>query len=559
MKKEASKKWIIPVVVAVVAIVTVAILLVTGVIGSKAKVPDILNKSVTEAEKILEEAGFAICITKTEINDDVPENTVLVQSPVAGEKLEKGSVVDVTSSVKSVSISIPNVKYYSKELAVDVLQKTGFKVEIKTENSTEIADGAVISQSQTGEGKTGSLITLSISANSVKQGDAVKVPSVADKTAEDAAKALKGTFFFKITEEKFSDTVKNGKVIAQTPQADTNANQNITINAVISLGKAEDREVIVPNVIRFSRSQAKEALENAGLRVVIKEEASDTIAKGVVVSQNIKGGLKVKADTVVTIVVSSGKAQATSATTTLPTPTKFETTKKQETTKNNNQNVAPTQKPIVPPSTQKPTDPSGEAVYRSDFSIVTDKKEAKAGDIITVSVKLKTNYNIVAISLPVIYDARAFELVGTEEDNLSSFLKFSGKLTQNGYQTNGNWKSPDTMYSKNSNPDYWTNPLRKANNKIVFATWVAMASQGTSMTSLDKEETIVSFKLKVKENVKDTSGRIYMSPDFIKTASDPQGILFVGRSKSDSITVDSIVQTGQTINLDKANSLVVIK
>ncbi len=559
MKKEASKKWIIPVVAAVVAIAAVAILLITGVIGDNTKVPDILNKSVTEAEKILEDAGFAICITKTEINDDVDENTVLNQSPQAGEKLEKGSVVEVTASIKSVDVSIPNVKYYSKALAVNVLQKAGFKVEIKTENSSEIADGAVINQSETGKAKTGALITLSISSNSSKQGEAVNVPSVVGKTADDAAKALKGSFFLKITEEQYIDTVGKGKIVSQMPQADVNANKNTTVEAVISLGKAEDREVVVPNVVRFSRSQAKEALENAGLRVLIKEEANDTVAKGVVISQSVKGGIKVKADTVVTIVVSSGKTQETTALTTAPTPTKFETTKKPETTKNNNQNISPTQKTTVSPVTQAPTDSSSEAKYKADFAIVTDKNQAKAGDIITVSVKLKTNYNIVAISLPVIYDSRAFELVGTDENNLSSFLTFSGTLTKNGYQTNGNWKSPDSMYSKNSNPDYWNNSLRKANNKIVFATWVAMASQGTSMTTLDEEETIVSFKLKVKDTAKDTSGRIYMNSDFIKTASDPQGILFVGRSKSDTISVDSIVQTGQTINLDKANSLVVIK
>ncbi len=560
MKKETSKKWIIPVVCAAVAVCTVAILLITGVIGGNARVPDILNKSLDEAEKILGESGFAICITKTEIDDSVDENTIISQSPEAGKKLVDGGTVDVTVSIKSTEITVPDVKYYDKELAIDVLQKAGFKVEIKSEKSAEFADGAVMNQSKTGKGRTGSVITLTISANDIApSNNSIKVPSAVNKTAEEAAKALSGNFFFKIVKEQYSSDVEKGKIIAQTPQADINAGKNVTVEGVISLGKAEDVEVIVPNVVRFARIQAKETLENAGLQVLMREEYSDTVAKGVVISQNIKAGEKVKAETVVTIVVSSGKAPDTTTKNNTPTPTKFETTKKTETTKNNNQNVSPTQKPVVPTVTQKPTELAGEAKYKADFAITTDKKEAKSGDIITVSVKLKTNYNIVAISLPVIYDSRVFEVVGVEENNVSSFLNFSGTLTNNAYQTNGNWKSPDNMYSKNSNPDYWNDPVRKSNNKIVFATWVVMASQGTVITDLDKEETIVSFKLKVKDNVKDTSGRIYMHPDFIKTATDPQGILFVGRSKSDTISVDSIVQTGQTINLDKANALVAIK
>ena len=84
-------------------------------------------------------------------------------------------------------------------------------------------------------------------------------------------------------------------------------------------------------------------------------------------------------------------------------------------------------------------------------------------------------------------------------------------------------------------------------------------SQGTVITKLDKEETIVTFKLKVKENVSDTSGRIFLSQDFIKTAKDPQGILSVGRTTSDKITTDSIVSTGQTIDLRDATVLVTIK
>lgn len=557
-----SKKWLIPVIVAVLAIGAVVVLMATGVIESgTVKVPDITNISMEEAQKILEEAGLSICVNDRIIDDSVPENTVITQSPASGEKIKEGSIVNVDISEKSVEVSVPDVKYYDKALAVEKLQAVGFRVEITEEESDKFADGAVISQSLSGKGKTGSTVELTVCRNDIaKGGEMFDIPSVIGKTPADADEALSGRFYLKIVEEKFSSKVKKGTIAFQTPSDGIECQQYTTLEAVISLGKPGDTQVIMPDVVRSSRAAAIKTLESLGLRVSVKEKYNDVVSAGIVISQSIEKGEKITADTVVTIVVSGGKQPEITTIRPGDMPTQLATsTKPEKTTKNDSQNVTqkPTTKPAVP--TTKPVDLSGEKKFIADFAIKTDKAEAKAGDIITVSVKLKTNYDIVAISLPVIYDANAFELVGTSENNLASYLNFTGTLKDNGYATNGNWKSPDAMYTKNSDNDYWTSKLTKARYKIAFATWVAAPSQGTVVTTLDKEETIVTFKLKVKETASETSGRIFLSQDFIKTASTPQGILSVGRTTSDKITTDSIISTGQTIDLRDATALVVIK
>ena len=558
---KSFKKWLAPVIVAVIAIVTVVVLFATGVIGgNKVNVPDVLNISAEKAQEILEEEGLSLCITEKEINNEVDENTVLRQSPKSGEKIEKGGIVNVTVSKKSVTVSIPDVENYDKELAIDTLQNAGFNVEIVEEESDKYADGAVISQSQSGKGQTGTTIIITVSKNDKTNTEkTVKVPSVEGKTVEEAKKLFGEKLYLKITSEKFSDSVTKGSIISQTPAPDSEVKEKTIVEVVVSKGKTSEAKVVVPDVVFYSRSQAIEALEKVGLRVNVKDEFNSVVSAGVVISQSVPAGKEVSADTVVTISVSIGKQPeiTTIRPEDLPTiitrPSKPETTNKNETTK-------PDQKPVTTPSTtKKPVVDTEESKYVADFRITTDKPEAKAGDIITVSVKLKTNYRIVSVSLPVIYDTRVFEIVGGDENNVSSFLNFTGTLSQNGYGTNGNWKSPDSMYTKNSNSAHWASDSVKAKYKFAFATWVAMPSQGTVMTTLDNEETIVTFKLRVKSGVKDTSGRIFLSQDFIKTASDPQGILSVGRAKSDKITADSIVATGQTINLREATALVVIK
>lgn len=561
--KKTFKKWLIPVIAAVVAIVAVVVLFATGVIGSgNIKVPDLLNMNIEEAQKVLEEKGLLIDVIK-EINDDVDENIVFKQNPPMGGKVKKGTVITVVISEKPMETIIPDVEYYDKNTAIDVLENAGLYVEIIEEENDKYADGAVISQSQTGKGQTGSVITITVSKNDTEtKSETIKVPSLAGKTLAEAKEILGDKLYIKIVAEDFSDTIKKGAIISQNPEADKDVNLNTVVSVAISKGKASETEIIMPDVVFSPRVKARETLEKLGLKVVVKEEYSSTVPAGVVVSQSIPKGEKITADKVITIVVSNGVKPEITTLSPEDIPTYITTSPGDETTKEN-QPENPTKKPsttTVPTTENKqPVADKEEAKYVADFAIVTDKTEAKAGDIITVSVKLKTNYKIVAISLPVIYDSNAFEIVGAEEARPSSYLNFTGTLTENGYTTNGNWKSPESMYSKNSNEDYWTSAIAKAKYKIAFATWVAAPSQGTVISTLDKEETIVTFRLKVKENVSDTSGKIFLSQDFIKTASAPQGILSVGRTKSDTITTDSIVSTGQTIDIKDAVALVTIK
>lgn len=547
-------KWAIPVIGVLVAAIVVTTLFLTGVIGPKTvEVPDIINLSAEKAQEIIEDAGLTLSITKKEINEKLDENTVLKQSPASGEKIKKGETVSIVVSEKPVIQEIPNVVSYQRDLAVKALKNLGFKVEIIEKETDEFADGSVIEQSKTGKGKTGDVIVITVAKN-VKQSEdkLIKVPDIKGKTLVQAREVLKGNFYVMISGEEYSDTVKKGAIMSQNPVAGTEAKTDTVINVVISKGKVSDTKITVVSVEGLPKKQAEETLKNLGLKVKVENKFSDAVPVGAVISQSIPKGKVVSAQTEITIFVSKGKKPAD------PSTAIITTTTAPATTTNPSQNVTTTT--TTRPTTTDPqsTVPAGEGQYIADFAIATDKSTASAGDIITVSVKLKTNYKIAAVSLPVIYDARVYEIVGADSSNVSSFLTFAGSLKTNGYETNGNWKSPDSMYGRTSNPDKWLNATTKANYKIAFATWTAIPSQGTVVTTLDNEETIVTFKLKVKEGVKNTSGQIFISQDFKKTASNLQGILSVGRLTSDTITADSIVATGQTIDLRDATKTITI-
>ncbi len=191
-----------------------------------------------------------------------------------------------------------------------------------------------------------------------------------------------------------------------------------------------------------------------------------------------------------------------------------------------------------------------ESDYVADFRITTDKASVKKDEEVMVSVKLKTNYYICAMSLAVLYDCEAFAVQNTSELNLSSFLTFTGSMADT-YLTNGNWKSPSSFYTRrNSNTAFWSREDVMNKYKIVYATWSADTSMSYELVRLDEEETVITFELKANKDIANVSKLIFMSLDFQKTSSAPLGLLFVGRSTTQEFSSQNMISTGQTINYD---------
>lgn len=188
-----------------------------------------------------------------------------------------------------------------------------------------------------------------------------------------------------------------------------------------------------------------------------------------------------------------------------------------------------------------------ESDYVAEFSISTDKSSAEKDEEITVSVHLKTDYYICTMSLVILYDSTKLTLLGTSASNPSKFLNFKGQMADM-YTTNGNWKSPETFYTKrNSNTGFWSQEEVMNRYKIVYATWSADTSLSYDLAMLSEEEEILSFRVKAGEKLESLTDLIFISHDFQKTSSSPQGLFFVGRSVTSEYSSDSMVNTGQTI------------
>lgn len=101
-------------------------------------VPDVRNKTVSEAEKILKNSGFS---TKTYVNGDANNTLVVDQTPKPGVSLSKNSVVVLYGEGNDVatSVTVPDLKGMNASQASNTLKEKNLNISIE-------GSGTVISQ-----------------------------------------------------------------------------------------------------------------------------------------------------------------------------------------------------------------------------------------------------------------------------------------------------------------------------------------------------------------------------------------------------------------------------
>ena len=208
-------------------------------------VQNVCGKLQEEAQSELEAQGLYMFVIQ-EQKSDQPEGTVLNQDPVGGSEVSAGTTINV------IVAGTENVDFTDSE-----------------------------SQSE--------------------QND-VPVPNVVGKLEKDASSTLSAAGFKVSKTYKYDDSVDAGKVVSQSPRGG-NAQEGSTVTIVISQGK---KSSTVPSVQGRSKKDAQAALQKAGLKVAVKEEYSDSVKAGQVISQSVSSGKIVPADTTVTITVSKG-------------------------------------------------------------------------------------------------------------------------------------------------------------------------------------------------------------------------------------------------------------
>lgn len=236
--------------------------------------------------------------------------------PIANEE-QSQSVEESGETVTMVNLVGMDIEEAKKKL-------NGMGLGVKTTTvDSSLPENQVCEQS-VNEGEEVALNTtvqLSVSNGS---GVTEKVPSVVGMAEAEAKNALETVGFTVKVESEDTDTVDKGLVSRQSPEGNAEASPGAEVTIYISTGMASGT-VAMPDLRGKTESEAKAELKNVGLECgTVSETNSDTVDKGLVVTQSYNPGIAVSKGTSINITISAGPKTVTyKYVTTLDAPTGY--------------------------------------------------------------------------------------------------------------------------------------------------------------------------------------------------------------------------------------------
>ena len=203
------------------------------------------------------------------------------------------------------SVAMLSVTGVSEEAALKMLSDAGF-TNVKTEHveDEKTQEGYVFEQSVK-EGETipaDQEIVLKVSAGA----EEVDVPDVKNYEDSQAVTILTEAGFEVSHAYEYSDDVEKDKVIKTDPEGGTKAAKGSKVIVTVSNG-SEKKEVEVPNLGGLTEAQARDSLSSKKLSAGnVTHENSDSVAAGMVISQNPARGTTVTEGDSVDFVISDG-------------------------------------------------------------------------------------------------------------------------------------------------------------------------------------------------------------------------------------------------------------
>ncbi len=267
-------------------------------------VPDVLDRTLAFAERMLRSARVELGAVSEQYSDSVVAGSVISQDPRPWARVLPGTSVDLVVSKGLKPILVPDLRGLSWSLARSIIGGRGLELgAFSWQYSDTVPIDIVISQSPVGDElvQPGSRVDLVVS----KGVEPVGVPDVVGLEQAEAGSALTAaTLAIGVVTEAYSDTVPTGRVISQDPAAGSSALPGTAVNLVVSKGR---ESVQVPDVVGLVRSAAEATIATGKLVVgTVSMQYSDIVPVANVIGQSPAAGETVFSNTSIDLVVSLG-------------------------------------------------------------------------------------------------------------------------------------------------------------------------------------------------------------------------------------------------------------
>ena len=180
-------------------------------------VPDLAGRTVGQADRALDRAGLDLLRGGTLPNSRVRQGRVLMQTPLPGEEVARGTQVRIVLSAGPEMRQVPPITGLSRTDAIGLLQRFGYRVAIQSVRDRQ-EEGTILGLRPVAGARAavGTVVTMVISAGP----PTVLVPSVIGLDRGGAASRLEagGLGLGRVSYDP-SSLEPEGTVIAQSPVA----------------------------------------------------------------------------------------------------------------------------------------------------------------------------------------------------------------------------------------------------------------------------------------------------------------------------------------------------
>ena len=230
---------------------------------------------------------------------------VFTVGKAAGVFKSFGSLTTQDESDTSGKVTVPDIRGMTEEQAKAALKKKNLGIKpVKRTESKKYKAGLISKQTPEAGEKVKKHTTVEVVVSSGLVGSKKTVPDVSGKSETDAQKELEDAGFKVTSSFQYDDSVESGNVISTTPEAGTKAEKGSTITMLVSQGS---NKKTVPDVRGMADATAQSTIKNYGFSVgTVTYDYSDSVDKGMVISQTVTPGSRAVAGTTISITVSNG-------------------------------------------------------------------------------------------------------------------------------------------------------------------------------------------------------------------------------------------------------------
>ena len=201
-------------------------------------VPAVENLTEAQAVRELQKADLKVT-TDREFSDRVKKGIAIRTVPKEGASVTKNTRVRLLVSQGPEQVTVPDVTGLSRESAESRLRAAHLVAEVDEQESEDVEEGDVISQSPSGgsEIARGSTVTITVSTGTPK----VTVPDVVGMREARANSALSRAGLTPVREEReVTDPDQDGVVIEQRPGSGSEADKGSQVVIVVGVLKQDD-------------------------------------------------------------------------------------------------------------------------------------------------------------------------------------------------------------------------------------------------------------------------------------------------------------------------------